>query len=83
MSMNWRTPLQDALVQHDAHLRRARVGADQDLLAFQPDLHPPLDFLTGIGRVPHADDRAGVIGGLQQAGDEFRFIGPDRRGLGL
>src|SRR6516162_445676 len=76
-------PGEHALVEHDADLWWRRVGAHQYFLALQPDLNAPFDLPGRVRRPAAPDDGAGVVRGLQQAGDQLRLVGPDRRRLRL
>ena len=73
-------PAQRALVHHRPQRGRLRPG--QDLLAGDPGLGLAEDLVFGWV-VAQPDDRASVVRGLQQAGDELELVLPDDRGRGL
>src|SRR6185312_4082894 len=57
-----------------------RVGAGEDLLAGEPQFDPPFGFAAGGGGESGADAGAGVVGGLEQAGDGVRVVAADQAG---
>lgn len=69
---------QDRLVHYRP--QTGRVGTTvQHVLPRQPQLDPPVDLGVVGPVVPKLDDRAGVVGSLEEPGDELDFIGPDHR----
>jgi hypothetical protein len=72
-------PVQDRLIQHRQQL--GRIGPVQDGLPLDPGTDQGIQVIATRRRLPGLEQRPRVVTGLQQARDQDRLPGPQRRGL--